>query len=68
MKEVPKINATASMKSSTRSQATPGEKEKKKKKGLFGGLFGKKKKDNGASTPGSRTLGSRTVASRNKRR
>ena len=62
MKEVPKINSTPSMKSgSGRPPVTPGEKDKKKKKGLFGGLFGKKKaKEEG--TPSSRT------SSRSKRR
>ena len=43
----PKIHSTLS-KGSTRPPATP---DKKKKKGLFGGLFGKKKKD-GSTTPG----------------
>jgi hypothetical protein len=51
MKEAPRIN-TSSSRSTTKTPSTP---DKKKKKGLFGGLFGKKKRE--STTPQSRTTG-----------
>jgi hypothetical protein len=64
MTEVPKINSTSSfLKSGPKPPMTPGDKDKKKKKGLFGGLFGKKKgKETAAVTPRGRS-GSRTKRS-----
>jgi hypothetical protein len=47
MSEAPKINASLS-KSSTKPPATP-DKDRKKKKGIFGGLFGGKKKSKDTS-------------------
>lgn len=58
MAEAPKTNGPSS-KSSAKPPFTP-DKDRKKKKGLFGGLFGKKKKDlGGSATPASRA-GSRS--------
>jgi hypothetical protein len=47
MKETPKLNSSMSTRSGVSSSTKPpaGSPDKRKKKGLFGGLFGKKKKD-----------------------
>lgn len=64
MKEGPKLNTVMSSgsRSSLKPPVTP---DKKKKKGLFGGLFGKKKTKEDSSTPashgGSRARSTRKV-------
>jgi len=57
MKEVPKLNTSPSgTKVAPKPPMTPVDKDKKKKKGLFGGLFGGKKKgrDNNAAATRSK--------------
>jgi PDZ domain len=63
MKEVPKLNSSVS--SMSRNSKPPVTPDKRKKKGLFGGLFGKKKtKDSvagSAERPGSRLRNGRKL-------